>query len=575
MLLRPVGRSGLVGSSLRRGPSTGTARSAVLAVRPRDALDRSRRFAVVTPASARHTWPSLRPRAGAGPLRNATGAESLPLQKRPRANRVPRFGWTRNSRQDWGATLTIRLSLIGAHARRVCESTMHDWRWTNRSVALMAGDTDPVDAISDKARKLVLDALDKGWRGPPFDPFWLANLCKIEFVAKAGVRDARTVPVGRGQRFRIEFNPTRPAARVRYSVAHEIAHTLFPDCATAVRHRAARSELAGDEWQLEALCNVAAAELLMPLGSFPNLREESMTIERLVELRRTFAVSTEALLIRAVRVTDVPVVAFAASRIEEGTHKGGYRVEYMIPSHSSTAALPRGTVVSADSALAECTGIGFTAICEERWPGWGTAYRVECVGIPPYPGSRYPRVAGVLRDRAAAGIPSMLEFVRGDATRPRTLPAIVAQVVSNKARTWGGKGFAVAVRRRWPSVHDDFRKWARSGLTLGDVQLAPAEPDVYVASMVAQSGYGPSKHPRIRYAALRRALASVTQMALDTNAAVHMPRIGTGEAGGAWTIVEELVRDECIFHGVSVTVYDLPGAPIPASEQRSLPLTVE
>ena len=179
---------------------------------------------------------------------------------------------------------------------------MHDWRWTNRSVALMAGDTDPVDAISDKARKLVLDALDKGWRGPPFDPFWLANLCKIEFVAKAGVRDARTVPVGRGQRFRIEFNPTRPAARVRYSVAHEIAHTLFPDCATAVRHRAARSELAGDEWQLEALCNVAAAELLMPLGSFPNLREESMTIERLVELRRTFAVSTEALLIRAVRV---------------------------------------------------------------------------------------------------------------------------------------------------------------------------------------------------------------------------------------------------------------------------------
>ena len=451
---------------------------------------------------------------------------------------------------------------------------MHDWRWTNRSVAVMAGDSDPVDAISEKARRLVLDALDNGWRGPPFDPFLLAKYCRIEVVAKTGVRDARTVPVGRGQRFRIEFNPTRPAARVRYSVAHEIAHTLFADCAAHVRHRAARSELAGDEWQLEALCNVAASELLMPLGSFPNLREESMTIERLVELRRTYAVSMEALLIRAVRVSEAPVVAFAASRIEEGRHEGGYRVEYTIPSHSSTATLPCGTVVSADSALAECIGIGFTAMREERWPGWGTAHRVESVGIPPYPGSRYPRVAGVLRDTASARNPSMLEFVRGDATKPRRLPAIIVQVVNNKARTWGGKGFAVALRRRWPSVHDDFLDWARRGLRLGDVRLAPAGERVFVASMVAQSGYGPSRYPRIRYAALRRALGTVTQAALDTNATVHMPRIGTGEAGGAWTIVEELIRDECTLQGVSVTVYDLPGAPIPASEQPSLPLAV-
>ena len=93
--------------------------------------------------------------------------------------------------------------------------------------------------------------------------------------------------------------------------------------------------------------------------------------------------------------------------------------------------------------------------------------------------------------------------------------------------------------------------------------------------MVAQSGYGASKYPRIRYAALQRALGTVTRTALDTNATVHMPRIGTGEAGGSWTIVEELIRDECTFRGVSVTVYDLPGAPIPALEQPSLPLAAD
>ena len=438
----------------------------------------------------------------------------------------------------------------------------------------MAGDSDPVDAISEKARKLVLDAFDKGWGGPPFDPFSFADLCGIEVVAKAGVRDARTVPVGKGSRFRIEFNPTRPAARVRFSVAHEIAHTLFADCASDVQHRAARTELTGDEWQLETLCNVAASELLMPLGSFPNLREESMTIERLVELRRIYAVSMEALLIRAVRLSDAPVMVFAASRMEVGKHQGGYRVEYTIPSHTLAASLPRGTIVPDNSALGQCTGIGFTAMCEERWPGSGRAYRVECVGIPPYPGSRYPRVVGILRDPDSAPNPSMLQFVRGDATSPRTFPAIIAQVVNNKARTWGGRGFAVAVRRKWPSVQDDFRDWARGGLMLGDVRLTPVEEGVAVASMVAQSGYGPSKHPRIRYAALERALGQVAQAARDTGAAVHMPRIGTGEARGSWTIVEELIHGECIVAGVSVTVYDLPGTSIPVREQRSLPLAV-
>ena len=452
---------------------------------------------------------------------------------------------------------------------------MHDWRWTNRSVALLAGDKDPVDAITQKARTLVLHALDKGWRGPPFDPFRLAELRDIEVVARAGIRDARTVPVGRGQRFRIEFNPTRPAARVRYSVAHEIAHTLFADCSEHVQYRAARSELSEDEWQLEALCNVAAAELLMPLGSFPKLREESMTIDRLVEIRRTYAVSMEALLIRAVRVSEASVVAFAASRIEKGTVEGGYRVEYTIPSYSSMPALPRGTVVSPDSAVGECIGVGFTAMRDERWPGWATAHRVECVGIPPYPGSLYPRVVGVLRGTASPRNASMLEFVRGDATKPRRRPAIIAQVVNNRARTWGGRGFAVAVRRRWPSVHDDFRNWAAHGLQLGDVRLTHAAESVLVASMVAQSGYGPSKHPRIRYAALRMALGTVTQAALGTNATMHIPRIGTGEAGGTWTIIEELVRDECTLRGVPVTVYDLPGAPIPVTEQPSLPLAAD
>src|SRR5690606_23737670 len=135
---------------------------------------------------------------------------------------------------------------------------------------------DPIEMISERARALVLKAFDAGWEGPPFDPFHLADLLRIEAIPKHDVGDARTVPVGRSG-FRIEFNPSRPRERLRYSVAHEIAHTLFPDCAERVRHRASRAEIVGDEWQLEALCNVAAAEFLMPIGSFRELREERLS----------------------------------------------------------------------------------------------------------------------------------------------------------------------------------------------------------------------------------------------------------------------------------------------------------
>ena len=48
---------------------------------------------------------------------------------------------------------------------------MHDRRWTNRSAALLAGDSEPVDAITEQARRLVLDALaSRRRRRPPPRP---------------------------------------------------------------------------------------------------------------------------------------------------------------------------------------------------------------------------------------------------------------------------------------------------------------------------------------------------------------------------------------------------------------------
>jgi hypothetical protein len=137
--------------------------------------------------------------------------------------------------------------------------------WTNESVLRFANGREPVQALVEAARNLILNAIDEGWSGPPFDPMRLAELRGIQVSPRGDIPDARTVPPGQN-RLVIGYNPTRPNGRVRYSIAHELAHTLFPDCGAKVRNRG-RHGGGTDDWQLEALCNIAAAEILMPVGS--------------------------------------------------------------------------------------------------------------------------------------------------------------------------------------------------------------------------------------------------------------------------------------------------------------------
>ncbi len=98
----------------------------------------------------------------------------------------------------------------------------------------------------------------------------------------------------------------------------------------------------------------------------------------------------------------------------------------------------------------------------------------------------------------------------------------------------------------------------RGSQRLGRVHVCEIDRHMTVATIIAQHGYGPSEMPRIRYAALREGLEHVRAFAVARNASVHMPRIGTGQAGGAWPVVEELVEETLLDAGLEVMVYDLP-----------------
>ena len=444
--------------------------------------------------------------------------------------------------------------------------------WTNPSVLTLAGEQNPIEVITQKARAVVFDAIQNGWAGPPFDPFALAEFLKIGIVPREDVADARTVPSG-GQ-LAIEFNPNRPRSRVRYSVCHEIAHTFFPDCREFVRNRLAHEQMHGDDWQLEMLCNIAASELLMPIGSLPLLEAERLTIDSILELRKKHEVSTEAVLLRAVRITSEPCVVFTSSRREHGEGRTSYQVDYAVASRSwNKPPIAAGFTLPTHAVASECTAIGFTAKAQEEWADPIGKLRVECVGIPSYPNDVFPRVAGLAKtQRSLSSQLPEITYLRGDATRPRGEGfRVVAQIVNDRASTWGG-GFALVVRKKWPHVQESFRSWAASGgnLQLGRVQVASVDDSTAVFNMVCQHGYGPSPKPRIRYAHLKNCLEQLATFVMQKQASVHIPRIGCGQAGGSWEIVRELVDQALCRQGVRVTVYDPPNAEIRLGSQPAL-----
>lgn len=427
-------------------------------------------------------------------------------------------------------------------------------KWTNPSVKKFAGKSDPVELIQGAARDLVLDAVENGWEGPPFDPFDLAAILNYRVVPSQEVRDAMLTPEGR--RYRIDFNPNQSRRRIRFSIAHELAHTLFPDCRDQVRHRIRHEETRDDEWQLEMLCNIAAAEMLMPAGSLPIESLGRLSIDHLTEFQEEFDISMEAVLLRVVRLERRNCAVFVASKQQDG-----YRLDYVVETHGAGFGLEGGLPLPENSRVADCKAIGYTAKGNETWIDEQSLH-IECVAIPGYPGVPRPRVAGIAYrkgDRSEGT--ARINFVVGDAMQPHGKgEKVIAHVVNDRATRWGGRGFANALRRRWPAVQDDFQDWAeghRRRLTLGAVHASQADEDVTVFSMVAQHGYGPSSRPRIRYQHLRACLLELRDLALSANASVHMPRIGCGEAGGNWLVVQDLILESLSDYGVDVTIYDL------------------
>ena len=143
-----------------------------------------------------------------------------------------------------------------------------------------------------------------------------------------------------------------------------------------------------------------------------------------------------------------------------------------------------------------------------------------------------------------------IDYVKGDATDPAGDGPRIIVHVCNDIGAWG-KGFVLAVSKKWPAAERGYREWHKGSgdvpFELGQVQFVQVELTIWAANLIGQHGIRPASGvPPVRYEAIREGLSRVAKFATEHEASVHMPRIGCGLAGGKWEEVSRLVEQELV-----------------------------
>jgi len=153
-----------------------------------------------------------------------------------------------------------------------------------------------------------------------------------------------------------------------------------------------------------------------------------------------------------------------------------------------------------------------------------------------------------------------IQYIKGDATAPQGEGLKIIAHVCNDIGSWG-KGFVLAVSKRWTTPEEAYRKWYKERTTnnfnLGAIQLVKVDDNTYVVNMIGQRGIkrGNNSIP-IKYEAIAECLQRLAKKAIKLEATVHMPRIGCGLAGGKWDKIEPIIKAKLIDSGVKTIVYD-------------------
>jgi len=174
------------------------------------------------------------------------------------------------------------------------------------------GEDDPFEAVRIKARSVIALFHQTFGESPPFDMKAMASLRGLHWSEDDPrfSADSEIAPESDG-RVTLRVNKDRPLCRQRFSIGHEIGHTLFPDYRSAVRCRKANDRVWADSSDLlETLCDVAASELMFPSPWFSDrISTMAVSADALAGLADDYEASREATVRRFVELQSHPFVA--------------------------------------------------------------------------------------------------------------------------------------------------------------------------------------------------------------------------------------------------------------------------
>jgi len=211
--------------------------------------------------------------------------------------------------------------------------------------------------------------------------------------------DAYIVP-RQGQQLEIIFDKSRPQTRQNFSICHEICHTIFPDAYEVVRNRYDHRERFDPDRELEQLCDLGAAEILLPEDEFrADVTGLNFGLGTVLLLRDRYQASREAVIRRMVQLHEGSSVAVFLEYRLKPTEQAAFRqmplitsipelrpklrIAYAVTSARFPVFLPRDKSVPDDScvyraALEQDIACGF-----EDWKIRGLPpCRVEAMPLP-------------------------------------------------------------------------------------------------------------------------------------------------------------------------------------------------
>ena len=259
-----------------------------------------------------------------------------------------------------------------------------------------------------KCRDMVAHGKSFGWSGPPFDPSELASIygIRVEETDEDFGGEGRIFP--RSDGVVIEYRAGRIVERQRFTVCHELAHTCFGNAFEFVRHHEAPEEDDPAHKKFEYLCDLGAAELLMPHDEFSaDMSGDVMNLARMDVLRGRYISSIEATLGRMLDFTDHSCAAvFLTDEAFKGFPEtpGQMRVQWMWKSKTFNGYLKQGTLAPRTShVLQNAPNVSqpFSKTRETWWIGGKPrSWYIEAVRLPAITGlSAYAKVAALLHAR--------------------------------------------------------------------------------------------------------------------------------------------------------------------------------